>query len=80
MMDESNIRHPLFPMAMPPWTALKMDSCRVQLLSLPIDIQGWHALRYSKGRGLPSVFPVTIPGWIHPFPFRTRPLSSPGQW
>jgi len=24
--------------------------------------------------------PVTLPGWPHPFPFRTRPLSSQGRW
>ena len=27
-----------------------------------------------------QAFPVTIPGWPHPFPFRTRPLSIQGRW
>ena len=32
----------------------------------------------AAARGLGTcVFPVTIPSWSHPFPFRTRPLSPP---
>src|SRR5262245_25034790 len=35
-----------------------------------------------KGAGRPPAcdFPVTRPGWPHPFPFRTRPLSIQGRW